>query len=336
MVVVALPLVLGPNKLHTSTSVIALFWLLVGLMSTNESSSAFAPRQSLTVRPETAGSAVSATAPVATRRSLAVGFLGCGTIASAIATGLVKQEKVDVTHVSVTRRSTKRSTALATTFPDLISVHDDNQEIVDQSDVIFVTVLPEQASELLRSLTFDPLRHCIISLVSTATIQDLCRDAKLPPDRVFKMICLPAVANCNGVCLLLTPQGKDPPLVLELCQSLGGCVQATTNDEMSVLMVTSGLMGTFYGLLRSNSNFLQSHGIPKDDANFLVGRLYQNMLDDASAKNADWDEMIAEQTPGGLNEQGLRNANELGVLDAYDKVQQALLSRILGQSDGSL
>jgi pyrroline-5-carboxylate reductase len=60
------------------------------------------------------------------------------------------------------------------------------------------------------------------------------------------------------------------------------------------------------------------------------------MLDDASAKNADWDEMIAEQTPGGLNEQGLRNANELGVLDAYDKVQQALLSRILGQSDGSL
>lgn len=268
--------------------------------------------------------------------SLSVGFIGCGTIASAIATGLAKQARIEITHIAVTRRSKQRSEALATAFPGLVSVHDDNQEILDRSDIVFATVLPEQASEILQKLTFDPERHHLISLVSTATLHDLCRDSKLPIERVFKMICLPAVANCNGVCLLLTPQRKDPPLVLDLCQSLGGCVQAKTNEEMSALMVTSGLMGTFYGVLRNNSKFLQNQGIPKDDANFLVGRLYQNMVEDATTRQADWDEMIDEQTPGGLNEQGLLNAEELGVMDAYDKVQQAMLSRILGKSDGSL
>jgi pyrroline-5-carboxylate reductase len=304
-----------------------LFGLLIVLMSSAESSEAFAPERNQNLRTEAS----------AKRCAMTVGFLGCGTIASAIATGLAKQEKVDVTHVAVTRRSEKRSEVLQKSFPNLVSVHDDNQEVVDQSDVVFVTVLPKQATELLQSLTFDPKRHYIISLVSTATMEDLLRDSKLPNDRVFKMICLPAVAKCNGVCLLLTPQGKDPPVVLDLCQCLGGCVQAETNEEMAALMVTSGMMGTFYGVLRNNSNFLQAHGIPKDDANFLVGNLYQNMIEDATTRQkVDWDEMIDEQTAGGLNEQGLKNANELGIFDGYDKVQHAMLSRLLGKSDGSL
>jgi pyrroline-5-carboxylate reductase len=268
-----------------------------------------------------------------------IGFVGFGTIASAIATGLATQQSVPISYLAVSRRSEKRSSALQKSFPDLVSIHDDNQQVVDTADIIFLCVLPEQTSSVLQKLKFDAHRHTLVSLVSTSTIEDLCRDAQLPPERVFKMICLPAVARCNGICLLLTPTQKDPPILTELCEALGGCVQARDAQQMSALMVTTCLMGSFYGVLRNNREFLVRHGLDRDQASFLVGRLYDSMVQDAVQVQKDpngFDQLIAEQTPGGLNEQGLRNLEALGALDAYDQVQTAILSRILGESDGSL
>ncbi len=268
-----------------------------------------------------------------------VGFVGFGTIASAIATGLATQNCVPISHLAVSRRSEKRSSALQKSFPHLVSIHDDNQQVVDTADVIFLCVLPEQTSSVLQQLKFDANRHTLVSLVSTSTMEDLCRDAQLPLERVFKMICLPAVARCNGICLLLTPAQKDPPILTDLCEALGGCVQASDPQQMSALMVTTCLMGSFYGVLRNNREFLVRQGIARDQASFLVGRLYDSMVQDAVQVQKDpngFDQLIAEQTPGGLNEQGLRNLEALGALDAYDQVQKAILSRIQGESDGSL
>ena len=63
------------------------------------------------------------------------------------------------------------------------------------------------------------------------------------------------------------------------------------------------------------------------------------MIRDAEGRSRDpqaYEELIAEQTPGGLNEQGLENLTKLGAIDAFDKVQDAMLDRIEGKSDGSL
>lgn len=268
-----------------------------------------------------------------------VGFVGFGTIASAIATGLATQSSIPMEHVAVSRRSETRSSALQGSFPHLVSVHDDNQKVVDTADIIFICVLPDQTSSVLQNLKFDARRHTLVSLVSTSTVENLCRDAKLPLERVFKMICLPAVARCNGICLLLTPAQKDPPILTGMCEALGGCVQASDAQQMSALMVTTCMMGSFYGVLRNNREFLANEGIARDQASFLVGRLYDSMMQDAAHVQKDpngFDQLIAEQTPGGLNEQGLRNLEALGAFDAYDQVQRAILSRIRGESDGSL
>jgi hypothetical protein len=117
--------------------------------------------------------------------NLSVGFLGCGTIASSIARGLSKAAFVDEKQSSsssstssgsgsigiqtmvVSKRSESKSKAL---FDDLsplmdISVTTDNQAILDACDLIFLTVLPQQASEVLQGLEFDPNRHVLVSLV---------------------------------------------------------------------------------------------------------------------------------------------------------------------------
>jgi pyrroline-5-carboxylate reductase len=93
-----------------------------------------------------------------------VGFIGFGTIASAIATGLATQTDIELKSISVTRRSEKNSKALAESFPSLVSVHDDNQEILDKADLIFLCVLPQQTSQVLQDLSFDNSRHTLVSL----------------------------------------------------------------------------------------------------------------------------------------------------------------------------
>lgn len=100
-------------------------------------------------------------------------------------------------------------------------------------------------------------------------------------------------------------------------------------------------MGTFYGTLRRNRDWMiERGGLSKLDASNLVIRQYEAILHDAAARGGEdadiLDELIAEQTPGGLNEQGLRNLDTLGAVAAYDKVMDATLSRIKGDSDGSL
>lgn len=283
-----------------------------------------------------------------------VGFLGCGTIASAMVTGLLNGQSESalpfsslsslpkIKNVIVTRRSKHQSAKLLLQFPNQVLVTDSNQEVLDKADIIFLTVLPKQVSAVLKELEFES-RHTLVSLVATSNLASLSFDSKLPKENVFKLICLPAVAYNEGVCLLQIPQEwydmverKRQPNFVPVLERLGEVVIARNDQQMSAMMVTSGLMGNFYGMLRNNRDWLmQETGLSSDGATRLVIRTYHGMMQDAMRK-FDLDELIAEQTPGGLNEQALANAEALGSFDMYNKVQDALLRRISGQSDGSL
>ena len=101
-----------------------------------------------------------------------VGFIGFGTIAAAIATGLATQSKIDLESIAVSRRSEEKSRAINESFPSLVTVHDDNQEILDQADLIFLCVLPQQTSEILKTLSFDNSRHTLVSLVVSVLFEE--------------------------------------------------------------------------------------------------------------------------------------------------------------------
>ena len=113
------------------------------------------------------------------KSSVSIGFVGCGTIASAIVTGLAKSQqiptngakvKVDpnmptISSISLSKRSEKKSSALKEAFPDLVTVHEDNQEILDRSDIVFLCVLNDQTATVLEPLQFDAKGHTLVSLV---------------------------------------------------------------------------------------------------------------------------------------------------------------------------
>jgi pyrroline-5-carboxylate reductase len=289
--------------------------------------------------------------------ALTIGFIGCGTIASAIATGLAVQETIPLISIIVSKRSISKSLALRERFPLKVEVESDNQQIVDLSDILFLTMLPEQATEILQGLKFSS-KIVIISLVSTSKICFLSNDTRLPINQIFKMICLPAVAYSEGMCILQPDPStrtadnsvnKKIQVLLPLLDTLGGVVTAADDVEMAAMMVPTALMGSFYGILQNNRDWLtRRHNLPQEKATFLVSKMYNSMMLDimrrlATSTIADtndtgtlFDVLISEQTPGGLNEQVLGNLQRLGVFEAYDAVQNAVVCRIQGTSDGTL
>lgn len=69
-----------------------------------------------------------------------------------------------------------------------------------------------------------------------------------------------------------------------------------------------------------------------------MGRTYLGLAQDAEARCTEaghYDHLVAENTPGGMNEQAIANLRRLGVYAAYDTAQDALLQRLGGSGDGA-
>jgi len=153
------------------------------------------------------------------------------------------------------------------------------------------------------------------------------------------MICLPAVADLEGTPLLVP---KSTCTIHKLLETLGGgtCVQCETEEIMEAMMVSTAMMGPVYGFMRANRDFLIKKGVPPKDANDVVARQFFAMTRDALERSSEGDSsldlLIEEQTPGGLNEQTLRNLESVGFLKSCDDTMEAVLERIQGKSDGSL
>lgn len=174
---------------------------------------------------------------------------------------------------------------------------------------------------------------------STSKLKTLVENSRLPSEKVYKMICLPAVAQLEGTPLLV-PHSKSK-LLHGLISSLGSgtCIQCENEDIMESMMVTTCMMGPVYGLMRTNRDFLISKGVPAQDATQMVKRQYWAMVKDALLKGDDensLDALIEEQTPGGLNEQSLKNLESVGFLKSYEDAMEAVLGRIKGETDGRL
>ena len=174
---------------------------------------------------------------------------------------------------------------------------------------------------------------------STAKLDQLIQDSGLQASRVSKMICLPSIAYHEGVCLHCSPLPN--PTLTELFRRVSGVVTLSSEAEMEAAMVSSSIMGPVYGVMREGRDWLLRHtSLSPQDASYLIIQQYLGAIKDAE-RQCDTnpqrlDDLIHEQTAGGLNEQALANLDLLGGLEAQRKIMDATLSRLRGESDGSI
>jgi len=252
-----------------------------------------------------------------------IGFVGCGTMSSAIVRGLCTTDAPP--EIVLSPRNAEKAAALHGEFPQLVSIAASNQEVVDRADVVFIGVLPRMTEEVCCALNFEE-RHTVISLVSTAALTDLRTWlAPVPADRVSRAIPLPPVARHKGATLLTPPH----PTAIALFDALGTSVPVDSEASMTKMLPVTALMGQFYAQQRATQAWLEAQGIAPAVAAEYVGAIFHSIsYDSAVASEHTFNELVEEQTPGGVNEQVIRELTEGGAFAALTDSLDGVLARI--------
>ena len=246
-----------------------------------------------------------------------LGFIGTGKIASSVITGICKSN-ISFKKIFISQRNKKISKNLKIRF-DKIIIAKNNQQIVDQSDWVFLSVTPDVGKKIIKSLKFKS-RHNIVSFISTINLLQLKKAIKVKA-RIVRAIPLPPISLKKGPVPICPPNKK----VKAFFDEIGTTVEIKNEKSSINFWSTSGMMASYYEILSVMSDWLVKKGVKREDAQKYITSLFLALSEDAVVNSKkDLKYLVKEsQTPKGLNEQGLKEMNKKG---AYKSVIQTLNS----------
>jgi pyrroline-5-carboxylate reductase len=254
-----------------------------------------------------------------------LGFVGSGTITEAIVTGALGSG-LEITAIWLSPRNAAVAARLAAASP-LVHVATDNQQVVDESDMLFLAIRPQVAEAVLRDLQFRADQH-VVSLIA-ATDRQTLTDWIGQSLRLTRAIPLPFVAERQGVTAIFPPDAE----VAAFFDALGSAIEAKSEEDYQLLGVASALMGTFYGILDVSSRWLEAHGMPYGQAQNYLAPLFASLAETAARPQApNLDVLRAEfSTKGGLNEQVFVDFVAKGGETALTEALDGVLARVRGK-----
>jgi len=244
-----------------------------------------------------------------------LGFIGIGKIASSVIIGIVNS-KIKFNKIIISQRNKKNALDLEKRFKNIF-ISKTNQEVVDNSDWVFLSVTPEVGEKIIKDLKFRSNQK-VISFISTITLSQLKRMIKKEID-IVRAIPLPPISIKEGPIPLCPPNRK----IKAFFDKLGSTVEIK-NEKLSInFWSTSGMMASYYNMLDTMSVWLNKKGVKKLDAQKYVTSLFLALSKDAVLNaNKDLKLLVKDsQTPKGLNEQGLK---EMIKKDVYKSVINTL------------
>ena len=246
-----------------------------------------------------------------------LGFIGTGKIASSVITGICNSSII-YENIIISPRNRKIANNLKKRFKK-IKIAKNNQEIINSSDWVFLSVTPTVGEKIIKDLKFRSNQK-VISFISTITLSQLKKMIKKKID-IVRAIPLPPISLKEGPVPICPPNKK----VKAFFDKLGSTVEIK-NEKLSInFWSTSGLMASYYNMLDTISVWLNKRGVKKLDAQKYVTSLFLALSKDAAINsNKDLKILVKDsQTPKGLNEQGLK---EMIKKDVYKSATSTLNS----------
>jgi pyrroline-5-carboxylate reductase len=255
-----------------------------------------------------------------------VGFVGAGTIAEALITGMCAGGEHRANFL-LSPRNTDIANRLARRFP-FIKVAADNQAVIDGSDIIFLAVRPQVAADVLGTLKFRQDQR-IVSLIATFNVARL-RTLVAPASTIARAAPLPAVARRLGPLTLYPPI----PEIVKLLEGLGQLVQLQNEADLDAYWAVTGLMGSYLGMLDEIAGWLARKNLEETQVFPFVAAMFEALAVTAAERSGDgFDRLVVEHsTPGGLNEQAYRELQAAGWTRLISQTLDLLHARILGRA----
>ena len=251
-----------------------------------------------------------------------LGFIGTGKIASSVITG-VCGSSIKYSKIFISSRNNKIAKGLKKKFKK-ITIEKDNQKIVDNSNWVFLAVTPTVGEKIIKKLKFKS-NQTVVSFISTITIPELKKMIKTKVD-IVRAIPLPPISLKKGPVPICPPNRK----VKKFFDQIGSTIEIK-NEKLSVnFWSTSGMMASYYDMLREMSEWLVKKGIKRLDAQKYITSLFLALSEDAvvnSKKELKY--LVKEsQTPKGLSEQGLREMKKKGVYKSVISTLNSIHKRL--------
>ena len=251
-----------------------------------------------------------------------LGFIGTGKIASSVILGVCRS-KIKFRQIIVSPRNKRIANNLKKKFKK-VSIAKSNQDVINKSNWIFLSVTPKVGDKIIKDLKFKS-NQTIISFISTINLSELKKMIKVK-SKIVRAIPLPPISIKKGPVPICPPNRQ----VKSFFDKIGSTIEIK-NEKLSInFWSTSGMMASYYEMLRVMSNWLVKKGIKKQDAQKYITSLFLALSEDAVVNsNKDLKYLVKEsQTPKGLNQQGLNTMSKKGVYKSVVNTLNSIHKRL--------
>ncbi|MGQ0676574.1 MAG: NAD(P)-binding domain-containing protein [Rhodospirillales bacterium] len=253
-----------------------------------------------------------------------LGFIGTGPIAAAMAAGLCTAPEPPE-RILVSPRNAGTAADLARRFKRVV-VARDNQAVVDGSDWVVLAIRPQIAREVVAALKFRPGQK-VLSLI--APVADEWIDAAVEPGVLRgRFLVMPPSELHIGPAIFYPPD----PQVEALLKPLGTTLAVKDRRELLALWALTALLAPFYGFAAKSADWAALNGADADTARAFVASTFHALAAVAAQPGAEPLLELAKhaQTPGGLNEQVVKELSAKGWFDAVAPALDGILKRLQG------
>ena len=251
-----------------------------------------------------------------------LGFIGTGKIALSVITGICNS-KISYRKILVSKRNRKIAEKLRKRFKK-VQIAKTNQEIIDKSSWVFLAVTPKVGEKILPKLNFRSNQK-IISFISTINLVQLKKIVKKRA-KIVRAIPLPPISLGKGPVPICPPDNQ----VKSFFNKIGTTVEIRSERASKNFWATSGMMAPFYEILKVLSDWLVKKGIKRSEAQKYITSLFVALSEDSvvnSKKHLKY--LVSDsQTPGGLNEQSVRELKKSGFYKSLEKSLNSIHKRL--------
>ena len=251
-----------------------------------------------------------------------LGFIGTGKIASSVITGIcnsdIKFEKIIISpRNKVTAKSLKKK------FNKII-IAKNNQEVLDKTNWVFLSITPKVGEKIIKDLRFKT-HQTVVSFISTINLSKLKKMIRVK-STIVRAIPLPPISLKKGPIPICPPNKK----VKIFFDKIGSTIEIKNEKLSKNFWATSGMMASYYDILRTMSNWLIKKGIKRHDAQKYITSLFLALSEDAVENSKkDLNLLVKDsQTPKGLNEQGLKEMTKKGVYKSVVSTLNSIHKRL--------
>ena len=249
------------------------------------------------------------------------GFIGTGNIVSDVITGM-NDSKIRYKKIIISPRNQKKAYQLKKKFKK-ITIAKDNQSVINESDWVFLGVLPRVGDKILPKLKFRN-KQIIVSFMSTINHTKLKKLIKTK-SIIVRAIPMPPIRLGKGPVAIFPPNKK----VKSFFDKIGETIEIKNEKLSKNFWAISGTMASFYELLNVLSNWLIRKKTNKSDAQKYVTLLYSALAELAlSNSSKPLKNLVNEQTPGGLNWQGVNELRKSGYYRLLEKSLKKIYKRL--------